>query len=395
MCRQLALTVALLGVTLFGSSAADQPAPRKPYTVTVGEADEFLFVMLPGRCETVDEQLELSAEEYEALKAEEERTRTTKYDLSHPCKGRRGPLRVFGIGHGERRWRVHVLRTTWTPYEHIESASGEPYPASGLYRNDGSATPLWTVEWYAHQVFLSRNGRHLVRMGPWARILDDLAVGFYTDGVPTHTYRIRKLLSDQEAVVHTASHFFWRRSLEFDETRDQLFLETISGDQYVFDADGGQIAESKKSRVRDIHATVIVSDQSSVPLTKVRSCGPFIFNKMHRLEDGATDVPVITGLRVDDPLESDSSPDSATDSASVTSRSITTLSYPFHLIRAVHHRGQVEEDHQYRLTFITGQTVILRFSADFFALCGQDGTGRKRRFAPGEFQAVLIGGNSS
>ena len=38
------------------------------------------------------------------------------------------------------------------------------YPASGLYRNDGSYTPLWTVDWSAY-VILPSDGVHLVRKG--------------------------------------------------------------------------------------------------------------------------------------------------------------------------------------------------------------------------------------
>jgi hypothetical protein len=30
-----------------------------------------------------------------------------------------------------------------------------------LYRNDGSTTPLWTVDWYAHSVLLPSDGIHL------------------------------------------------------------------------------------------------------------------------------------------------------------------------------------------------------------------------------------------
>ena len=39
------------------------------------------------------------------------------------------------------------------------------YPCSGLYRNDGSDKPIWTVNWYALRVFVHPDGKHLVRMG--------------------------------------------------------------------------------------------------------------------------------------------------------------------------------------------------------------------------------------
>jgi len=34
------------------------------------------------------------------------------------------------------------------------------YHVSGLYRNDGSTTPLWTVNWYAYSVLVAFDGIH-------------------------------------------------------------------------------------------------------------------------------------------------------------------------------------------------------------------------------------------
>src|SRR5919201_540577 len=41
----------------------------------------------------------------------------------------------------------------------------DKYPASGLYPNDGSTRPIWTVEWYSwgRDVDISGDGVHLVR----------------------------------------------------------------------------------------------------------------------------------------------------------------------------------------------------------------------------------------
>ena len=46
------------------------------------------------------------------------------------------------------------------------------YPNSGLYRNDGSRTPLWNVGWYAFKVDVSSDGKHLVKGGEWPQIGD-------------------------------------------------------------------------------------------------------------------------------------------------------------------------------------------------------------------------------
>lgn len=45
---------------------------------------------------------------------------------------------------------------------------GNAYRRSWLYRNDGSNTPLWTVDWYAHEVLPSSDGKPLVRIASLA-----------------------------------------------------------------------------------------------------------------------------------------------------------------------------------------------------------------------------------
>ncbi len=84
------------------------------------------------------------------------------------------------------------------------------YPRSGLYKNDGSTTPLWTVDWYSHHVFPSSDGRHLVEMGPWASETYQLAVAFHKDGKRIKAYAIKDLVLDTSKLKHTVSHFFWR-----------------------------------------------------------------------------------------------------------------------------------------------------------------------------------------
>ena len=38
------------------------------------------------------------------------------------------------------------------------------YTFSGLYRNNGSIEPLWTVDWYASSVIVASDGSHLIRL---------------------------------------------------------------------------------------------------------------------------------------------------------------------------------------------------------------------------------------
>src|ERR1043166_3681948 len=45
----------------------------------------------------------------------------------------------------------------------------EKYPASGMYRNDGSTQPLWTVNWYAWHVDVASDGAHVIANNVWGR----------------------------------------------------------------------------------------------------------------------------------------------------------------------------------------------------------------------------------
>ena len=58
------------------------------------------------------------------------------------------------------------------------------YEKSGLYQNNGSTTPLWTVDWYAYRVHIVSVGVHMVRPGPWATGTRNPAVTFYRNGTP-------------------------------------------------------------------------------------------------------------------------------------------------------------------------------------------------------------------
>jgi hypothetical protein len=120
------------------------------------------------------------------------------------------------------------------------------YPASGLYRNDGSTDPLWTVAWYSHEVYPSSDGRHLVEMGPWASDIDQLAVAFHRDGELIKAYAIRDLVLDTSKLKRTVSHFFWRAALDYDDKNGILSLGTTDDRHYRFSVRTGEILPAEK-----------------------------------------------------------------------------------------------------------------------------------------------------
>lgn len=115
------------------------------------------------------------------------------------------------------------------------------YKESGLYRNDGSTTPLWTVHWYSFSVYPSSDGKHVVRMGPWATSVEDLALAFYENGKPLKQYLIKDLIKNQLALRRTVSHFFWSSEKSFNDKEGTMLLKTTDGQTYLFSVKTGEI----------------------------------------------------------------------------------------------------------------------------------------------------------
>jgi len=143
-------------------------------------------------------------------------------------------------------------------------AFGVAYQVQG----DGSLKELYRTEgWYSFQVFVSQDGRHLVRMGPWSvgsePTKEDLAVAFYKDGKLLKQYSTADLVKDKSKVIPTASHYFWqapspvddelseserlRLRLHLDYT-NSFELHTIDGWTYSFDVTTGEIKSTKKTK---------------------------------------------------------------------------------------------------------------------------------------------------
>lgn len=120
----------------------------------------------------------------------------------------------------------------------------EGYSVSGLYRKGDKSTPVYTVSWYAYRVDLSNDGRYLIRPGPWATDRSDMAVAFYDRGELLRFYRINELTSFTSPFEHTISHFFWKKSWDFDQESNELAIETKTFTSFRFDATTGEIISS-------------------------------------------------------------------------------------------------------------------------------------------------------
>ena len=136
-----------------------------------------------------------------------------------------------------------------------------PYPASGMYRS-GDRTPLWTVSWYAAEVHPASDGKHLVRIGPWATGFEDEALSFFAEGRLLRRYEIRELVPDPRAVSWSVSHFVWKQSSTIDSAAGTFSLVTVDGTRYVFGlADGAVLSSERPVPAR--------SDAASPPSTSL------------------------------------------------------------------------------------------------------------------------------
>lgn len=158
---------------------------------------------------------------------------------SHVCADSPAPPRDFKKV-TENKEYIFVMLAPYEWGEH-DSEIRELYKQSGLYRNDGSSTPLWTVDWYAFEVFPSSDGEHLIQMGPWASSTNELALSFHKNGKQIKKYQIKNLVHDESKLMHTVSHFFWRSEVKYDDKNMVLFLKTTDNQTYKFSAKTGKI----------------------------------------------------------------------------------------------------------------------------------------------------------
>lgn len=121
------------------------------------------------------------------------------------------------------------------------------YPASGMYLNDGSTNPLWTVDWYSFGVDVSMDGDHIVRHGPWPGRgeYEAEAVSFFRRDKLLRTYKISELVSFPALLPHSVSHFTWQKDAYFDRANPGAYvLTTLHGETYWIDLSTGEIFDS-------------------------------------------------------------------------------------------------------------------------------------------------------
>jgi len=130
--------------------------------------------------------------------------------------------------------------------------------------DEGELKELWRAEgWYGYRGHLSDDGQHLVLLGPPMQegsIANDLAIAFHDRGKRVKEYKVGELLKDQNAVVHTTSHYIWQPEKQTDPTgffpgMDSHFhLVMADKTSYVFEvATGAIVSTATDAGARNSH----------------------------------------------------------------------------------------------------------------------------------------------
>jgi hypothetical protein len=134
------------------------------------------------------------------------------------------------------------------------------YTKSGLYKNDGSNQPLWTVSWYCESVAVPSDGIHLVRFGDWPyylharekvpdqEALKQEALSFYARKKLLKSYTIAELVDRPQELPRSVSHFRWLKSHRIIDRSQQFEAITEDGNRILFELATGKIL--KKERVK-------------------------------------------------------------------------------------------------------------------------------------------------
>jgi len=99
--------------------------------------------------------------------------------------------------------------------------------------------------WYAYQVFISNNGKYLIRMGDWASgepKAGDLAVAFYEDGKIKKSYSTVDLRKNPAQVPRSISHYKWLEDVSTSYLSTDMFsVVTVEKVEITFNIISGEI----------------------------------------------------------------------------------------------------------------------------------------------------------
>ena len=171
---------------------------------------------------------------------------------------------ICAVAHADSpRWPVPLVFTS-DPGSNVVFAMNPPLygPDHMLTRQafgiasrlgtDGKYAEIYRTEgWYSFEVFVSRDGRYLIEMGPWnggnRPEKTHLAVAFHKDGKLLKSYSTAELIKNPDKVMVSVSHYMWRAHAPQLSDDNVFTLHTIDNLTYKFDVTTGIIKSTKKT----------------------------------------------------------------------------------------------------------------------------------------------------
>lgn len=132
------------------------------------------------------------------------------------------------------------------------------YQMSGLYKKDGSTTPIWTVNWYSPVICPSQNGQQLARFG-YTPIGDyrSLAIAFYHQGQEIKRYLVNDLVRDPWTLPHVQG---WYDKIECRGNANRLKVFTWNNEMFKFDTITGELVEQELGRLESSIQLIIFGE---------------------------------------------------------------------------------------------------------------------------------------
>lgn len=270
--------------------------------------------------------------------------------------------------------RAHYLKVCET-FEAIKV-----YLKPGLYRQGDPSRPLWSGGKCERANYISNDGEHVVKFGPWAKNVQQMAVSFCKRDKLIAEYIIDDLITDPKELVRSTSHFFWKSETKYDAETAILFLKTVDQNEYWFDARTGKIIKHDYTPIPVYNALVGYKVGGYKVVRDFRSCAGMAFAILMQ----GTDYP-IHELQVVDSVKKEKVGERVS-LAAIHFRNIESLRF-------------VEQTEKGRLIWqvktrdgARGQVLVNSTRSDF---CGEDNEGNRVSLSAADIRELKLGRDKS
>jgi hypothetical protein len=146
-------------------------------------------------------------------------------------------------------------------YQKVVKDIRDVYSKTGLYKNDGSKDPIWTIDWYRHSVSVASDGVHLVRFGRWPVLeghfkdkdftitkndMKQEAFSIFSKGKLVRSFSIGELVDDPKRLSISVSHFMWLEESRINDGKGLFDVTTLDRNRFLIELATGKIVEKKK-----------------------------------------------------------------------------------------------------------------------------------------------------